>query len=104
MHEGRCESLSGLNCKKVRVKKILVSNFGGSVLLRGKCFAEPDRIQLNLVMRMQKLTGSFVPVVLRMTALSIAHTPKEAEGDRAHTPWFGKRLVSLSNHTNRFIV
>ena len=40
MHEGRCESLSGLNCKKVRVKKILVSNFGGSVLLRGKCFAE----------------------------------------------------------------
>ena len=40
MHEGRCESLSGLNCKKARVKKILVSNFGGSVLLRGKCFAE----------------------------------------------------------------
>ena len=67
-------------------------------------FVEPDRIQLNLVMRMLKLTGSFVPVVLRMTALGIAHTPKKAEGDRAHTPWFGKRLVSLSNHTNRFIV
>ena len=35
---------------------------------------------------------------------NISQSEASSEGEaRPHTPWFDKRLVSLSNHTNRFI-